>query len=150
MHHFIGNFSPCPVTDRTFFWLIASHGHHLAPLLGGDLGWLAWTRHIREPLDHREFAERDRLQADPAPAPTANRIDTHSQFSGDLRVSLPLCCRQDHSPSFRQLLGRRLSMHQRLQSFLFFLASRQFRWFGPFLHLFCSPLFPPILPQKYF
>ena len=91
LHHFISNFSPGPVTDRAFFWLVASQGHHLAALLDGDLAGLAWTWRIREPLGHREFGERDRLQADPAPAPTAHRIHTHSQFSGDLRVSFPLC-----------------------------------------------------------
>ena len=37
-----------------------------------------------------------------------------------------------------------------LKVFSFLLAYRQLRWFWPFLHLFFSLRFPPILPQSYF
>src|SRR5881275_1873606 len=41
-------------------------------------------------------------------------------------------------------------IHAHAQVSALFSAYRQLRWFGPFLHLFSSSLFPPILPHTYF
>ena len=43
-----------------------------------------------------------------------------------------------------------MSSDKLLQVFALFSAYRQLRWFRPFLHLFSSSLFPPILPHTYF
>src|SRR5947209_12179086 len=149
-HHFVGDFASGPVADGPFFRLLAGHRHDLARLLCGDLRRSSWTWDIGEPFAHRQVRERHRLQTNPAHAPTAHRIHAHAQFSGDLRISFSLCRSQDHASSFRQLLRSTMSSDKLLQVFALFSAYRQLRWFGPFLHLFSSSLFPPILPHTYF
>src|SRR5437588_3650087 len=149
-HHFVGDFASGPLTDGPFFRLLAGHRHDLACLLCGDLRRPSWTWDIGEPFAHWEVLQRQPLQSNPSHPPTANRIHAHCQFSGDLRVSFPVCCCQDHASSFGQLLWSTMSSDKLLQVFALFSAYRQLRWFRPFLHLFSSSLFPPILPHTYF
>jgi hypothetical protein len=102
---FVGNFSPRPLADRTFFRLLTGQRDHLAGLFRHDLRRTSWTGHIGQTLAHGHTFQRDRLPADPAHAPGAHRIHADSQVSGNLAIMLALSSRQDDSSSQRQLLG---------------------------------------------
>jgi hypothetical protein len=90
LHDFVSDFASGPVADGPFFGVLTGHRHHLADLLGRDLGSSSWTRDILEALIDGQILQRDRLQAKPAPAPRSHGIHTHVQFSGNLAVVLPL------------------------------------------------------------
>src|SRR6266567_4738842 len=150
-HHFVGDFSSCPVADRAFFGLLAGQCDDLAGLFGGDMGRFSGTWDILQALPHREFLQRHRLQANPAHAPTANRIHTDFQISGDLAIILAFCRSQDHAPPQSHLLGCTMPTHQCFQFLLFLFAQRQCFRFGA-THalsppLFCWPYFTPELFQ---
>src|SRR5579859_4186432 len=73
---------PGKSTDGALLGLFADQRDHQASLLSSDLRRFAWTWCICKLLNHRQFSEQYRLQADPAPAPTAKRIHVDSQVSG--------------------------------------------------------------------
>jgi hypothetical protein len=88
LEHLVGDLASAPLANgpptegRGF----ATQRHDLADLFGADLGGAAGTRHVGEPLFQAQFSERDRLQAQPAGAPEAGRIDGDGALPGDLGI----------------------------------------------------------------
>src|SRR5205823_5725337 len=114
-HHFVSDFAARPLTNGTLLWLFTGQGDDLAGWLGRDLRRASWTWHILSSLAHGKLRERHRLQADPARAPTAHRVNAGLQFSGNLCIVGSLGCAQDHPSSPRHLLRRTVSTYQGFQ-----------------------------------
>jgi hypothetical protein len=146
-HHFVGDFAPRPVADRTLLGLLTSQRDHLACLLCRDLRRPARAWGILKPVTDRKILQRNGLQTNPAHSPTAHGIRFYSQFPPDVCIVLALGRPQNHAPSQRDLPGGAVPTHQVFQRSLLSLMQHQLCWFGT-THLLCSFVFvDPILPH---